>query len=240
MKITRVFIIVLVTFLFTGKSYGQTAGEVMDKYFSAIGGKEKISQIKSFYTEGKMEMMGMEVKSKTTVLNGKGWRQDIDMMGQNQITSLNEKTGWLSLPMQGSAAPTDMPADIYDKAKSKMIVGDPLVNYQANGNKVELAGNEAIGSINAIKLKMVKPDNTFDTYYFDPASFLLIRSVQKENMRGQEVEMTVNYSNYKDAGKGYMYPFTTETDMGNGMKVVVTIVVAEVDKAVDPAIFNKP
>ncbi|MEI7424339.1 MAG: hypothetical protein WCK18_19715 [Prolixibacteraceae bacterium] len=240
MKITRIFIFVLAAYLFAGKLYGQTAGEVIEKYLSAIGGKEKISNIKSFYFEGKMQVMGMEVKSKTTVLNGMGWRQEIDMMSQNQITCLNEKGGWLSLPLQGSAAPTDMPADIYNKAKSKMIVGDPFVNYQANDNKVELAGNEAIGGINAIKLKMVKQDNNFDTYYFDPASFFLIRSIQKENMRGQEVEITMNYSNYKDAGKGYMYPFTTESDMGNGMKVVTSILVAEVDKAVDPAIFNKP
>ena len=47
----RIFILVLVAFLSVGKSNGQTAGEVIDKYLSAIGGKEKIIQIKSFYTE---------------------------------------------------------------------------------------------------------------------------------------------------------------------------------------------
>jgi hypothetical protein len=37
-----------------------------------------------------------------------------------------------------------------------------------------------------------------------------------------------------------MIPFTTETELGNGMKMVGTVLLAEVDKAVDPAIFNKP
>lgn len=87
---------------------------------------------------------------------------------------------------------------------------------------------------------MIKADNTFTTCYFDQADFHLIRTVQKANVRGQEVEMTLNYSNYKEAGNGYIIPFTTETDMGNGMKVVGTILTAEVGKAVDPAIFNKP
>jgi hypothetical protein len=240
MKITRIFIIVLVAFCLTGKSYGQTAGEVIDKYLSAIGGKEKITHIKSFYTEGKMEVMGMEVKNKTTVLNGKGMRQETDMMSQIQVTCLNENGGWLTNPMQGSAAPTDMPAEVYNMMKSQLTVGAPFVNYQANESKVELAGNETIGTVNAIKIKMTKADNTFTTSCFDPASFLLIRTVQKTNMRGQEVEVTVNYSNYKDAGNGYMIPFTTETELGNGMKMVGTVLLAEVDKAVDPAIFNKP
>jgi hypothetical protein len=240
MKIIRIFFLVLVAFLSVGKSNGQTAGEVIDKYLSAIGGKEKIIQIKSLYTEGKMEVMGQEVKNKTTVLNGKGWRQEIEMMSQVQVSSLNEKGGWLSNPMQGSATPTDMPAEIYNMTKNKMTIGDPFVNYQANDNKVELAGNETIGSLNALKIKMIKADNTITTFYFDPTTYLLIRTVLKANMRGQEVEMTLNYSNYKEAGNGYIIPFTTETDMGNGMKIVGTITAAEVDKAVDPAIFNKP
>jgi hypothetical protein len=240
MKIIRIFILALVAFLSVGKSNGQTAGEVIDKYLSAIGGKEKIIQIKSFYTEGQMQVMGMEGKIKTTVLNGKGYRQETEMMSQVQVSSLNEKGGWLTNPMQGSTAPTDMPAEIYNMYKNKMTVGDPFVNYQANDYKIELAGNETIGSLNAIKIKMIKADNSITTCYFDPATFLLIRTVVKANMRGQEVEMAINYSNYKEAGNGYIIPFTTETDMGNGMNVVNTITAAEVDKAVDPVIFNKP
>ncbi len=240
MKIIRIFMIVFVAFLSAGKSNGQTAGEVIDKYLSAIGGKEKIIQIKSFYTEGKMEVMGMEGKIKTTILNGKGYRQETEMMSQIQVTCLNEKGGWLTNPFQGSTAPNDMPAEIYNMSKSKLIVGDPFVNYQASDVKVELAGNETIGSVNAIKIKMIKADNSFTTFYFDPTTFFLIRLVQKISMQGQEAEMVLNYSNYKEAGKGYIVPFSTETDMGNGMKVVGTILTAEVDKAVDPAIFNKP
>jgi hypothetical protein len=240
MKIIKISIIVFVAFLSIGKSNGQTAGEVIDKYLSAIGGKEKVSQIKSFYTEGKMEVMGMEGKIKTTILNGKGMRQETDMMGQTQVTCLNEKGGWVTNPFQGNSAPTDMPAEVYDMMRNQITIAAPFVNFQANNMTVESAGNEAIGAVNTIKVKMIKADNTFTTCYFDQTNFRLIRTVQKANVRGQEVEMTLNYSNYKDAGNGYTIPFTTETDMGNGMKVVGTILTAEVDKAVDPSIFNKP
>jgi hypothetical protein len=187
-----------------------------------------------------MAVMGMEGKIKTTVLNGKGMKQETEMMSQVQVTCINEQGGWMSNPIQGSATPTDMPAEVYNMMKSQMTVGAPLVNYQANDNKIESAGNETIGSVNTIKIKMVKADNTYSIFYFDAATFLLVRTVQKANMRGQEVEMTLNYSDYKEAGNGYIIPFKTETDMGNGMKVVGTIQLAEVDKAVDPAIFNKP
>jgi hypothetical protein len=240
MKFTRIFIIVFIALFSTGISNGQTAGEVIDKYLNAIGGKEKVSKIKSFYTEGKMEVMGMQGIVKTTVLNGKGMKQETEMMSQVQVSCLNEKGGWITNPFQGSTAATDMPAEVYDMMKSQITIGAPYINYLANNMKVELAGNETIGSINAVKIKMVKADNSFTNCYFDATSVLLIRTVQKINARGQEVEMAVNYSNYKDSGNGYLIPFTTETEMGNGMKVVGTITAAEVDKAVDPAIFNKP
>lgn len=119
MKIIRIFIIVFVAFLSVGKSNGQTAGEVIDKYLSAIGGKEKIIHITSFYTEGKMEVMGVEGKIKTTILNGKGMRQETEMMGQTQVTCLNEKGGWVTNPFQGNTAPTDMPAEVYDMMKNQ-------------------------------------------------------------------------------------------------------------------------
>lgn len=236
----RILLLAIITFSLAGKAFAQNPAEVIDKYLKAIGGKEKISQIKSLYTESTMAVMSMEGKTRTTIVNGKGMKQETEMMSQIQTTCISENGGWATNPFQGSTTPIDIPAEQYNLLKSQITIGAPFINYQSNNMKVESAGNEAVGSVNAVKIKMIKPDNTFLAYYFDPSTFYLIKSTAKLSMQGQEIEMSMNFLNYRDAGNGYMVPFTTETEMGNGMKVVSTTQKVEVDKPVDPAIFNKP
>ena len=56
---------------------GQSADEIINKYIQSIGGKDKLSKINSLYIESKMEVMGMEFGSKSTTLNGKGFKTEI-------------------------------------------------------------------------------------------------------------------------------------------------------------------
>jgi len=239
MKTYKIFVLAIITFFCVGKSQGQTAEEVIGKYINAIGGKEKISQISSLYTESKMAVMGMEIPSKTTILNGKGMKQEMEVMGSSSITCCTDKGGWSINPMAGGSDPVDMPAEQYNMAKSQMQIGAPFINYIESGLKVELLGKEQVGSSAAFKIKLTRPDNSFSTYYFDSNTYYLIKSVQKGNMQGQEVEMENLYSNFKKLDFGYTMPFTTKLNTGQ-MEMESTVTKAEVNNPVDPAIFNKP
>lgn len=240
MKSFRFLLTIALVFLGAVQTIGQTADEVIDKYLKAIGGKENISQIKSFYTEGKMAVMGMEATTKVTVLNGVGLRQESEMMNTTSISSLSEKGGWSINPQTGSPNAVDMTPEQFNAMKGQMVLGAPFINLQSTGTKAEIAGTENIDGINATKILLTKTDNTTSAYYFDTMTNLLIRSDQKMKMRGQEVDTVISFSDYKDAGNGYSVPFKTEVRVGEVFKMVTTITKAEINKAVDPAIFNKP
>lgn len=240
MKTFRILMTIVIAMMCVGKSNGQTAEEVVDKYLKAIGGKENISQLKSFYTEGKMAVMGMEASTKVTILNGVGLRQESEMMNTTSVSCLTEKGGWSINPQSGSSNAVEMTPDQYNSMKGQLVLGAPFINLQASGTKAEVAGTENLDGVNVTKVILTKSDNSTSVYYFDTLTNLLIRSEQKMKMRGQEVDTIINLSDYKDAGNGYTIPFTTEVKVGEVFKMVTTITKAEVNKAVDPAIFNKP
>lgn len=217
----------------------QTADEVIAKYVNAMGGKEQLSKINSLYTESKADIMGMESIQKTTILNGKGYKTEMEIMGSVITTCVNETGGWAINPMAGSDAAEEMPAAQYNQAKDQLYIGAPFTVWPEKGYKAELLGNEAIGSVNAIKVKLTAPDNTSAVYFFDPGTGYLVKSVSQGDMQGQMVENVATYSDYRQVD-GYTLPYKTTINMGGMFELANEVIKVEVNKPVDPAIFAKP
>ena len=217
----------------------QSADAVIAKYVKAIGGKEQLSKIKSLYTESKADIMGMTSVQKTTVLNGVGYKMEMDIMGSTMTTCINENGGWSINPMMGSGSAEDLAEAQYNEAKNQIFIGAPFTVWDEKGYKAELLGNEAVGSANAAKVMLTAPDSTSAIYYFDTDSGLLIKSVAQGDMQGQQVESTTIYSDYKEVD-GYTLPYKVTISMGSMFEMTNEVTKVEVNKTVDPAIFEKP
>lgn len=216
----------------------QTADEIISKHIDAMGGKEKLSQITSVYVESGTEVMGNESSTKTTILNGKGFRSESDFNGQQIVQVVTDKGGWAINPFAGSDVATELPADQYKAGEDQVYVA-PLLNYAAKGAKVELLGKEKVGTVDAYKIKYTNKDNAETTYYIDPSTYYIIQAVKKGNAMGQEITVTVGFSDYKKNDSGFLYPYTTNIDMGQ-FALKVNAKKVEVNKPVDPSIFEMP
>jgi hypothetical protein len=104
MKSLKAISFFTVLLLFGVSISAQTADEVIAKYVKAMGGKEQLARITSVYTESKADIMGMESVQKTTILNGKGYKTEIEIMGSVITTCITETGGWSINPMQGSGS----------------------------------------------------------------------------------------------------------------------------------------
>ena len=100
MKSIKFFLLALAA-IATSSMYAQTVDEVITKHIDAIGGKEKLSQVKSVYTENSMEVMGNAVAQKEYLLEGKGFKSEVEFNGSNIIQCVTDKGGWLINPMMG-------------------------------------------------------------------------------------------------------------------------------------------
>ena len=239
MKTIKAILFFTALTLYTASVSAQTADAVIAKYVKALGGKEQLSKITSLYTESKADIMGMESVQKTTVLNGVGYKMEMEIMGSTMVTCINENGGWSINPMMGSGAAEDLPEAQYTEAKNQIFIGAPFTVWDEKGYKAELLGTEAVGSANAIKVKLTAPDSTSAVYYFDSGTDLLIKSVAQGDMQGQQVENTTTYSDYKEVD-GYTLPYKVTISMGGMFEMTNEVTKVEVNQPVDTAIFAKP
>ena len=240
MKTYRSFAIAFFALICSVAASAQTADEIISKYVQAIGGKELLTKITSVYTESTIDVMGTQGPVKSTTLNGKGMKQEIDVMGSLMVTCYTEKGGWSINPMTGATSPEDMPEAQYNSGKDQITVGAPFINYTEKGYKAELVGNEAVGSVNAYKIKLTAADSTSSTYYFDPTTFYLVKSVQMMEMQGQMIDNEITYSDYKQT-EGYAVPYKMEMNIGGGQfQMAMAVTKVELNKPVDETIFSKP
>ena len=214
--------------------HAQTVDEVINKHIEAIGGKEKLGQVKSVYFESSMEVMGNSAPQKEYLVEGKGYKSEVDFNGMNIVNCLTDKGGWLINPMAGGADAQAMPDALYKAGRSQIFLNGGLYDYASKGYKAELAGKEG----DAFKVKL--SDAGGDTYYYiDSKTYLLSKSIVKSEMMGQPVDVTTTYSDYKKTDFGVMVPYAKNIDMGM-FQLAQKVDKVQVNKEIDMKIFDMP
>ncbi|MDP4148022.1 MAG: hypothetical protein Q8927_06130 [Bacteroidota bacterium] len=230
-------ILSLIAFLTVGSLKAQTADDVINKYVNALGGKDLIAGIKTLYEEGSMQFGGTEMPSTTYIVNGKAFKSVVDFNGQEivQVVTL-DKGGWVINPAMGQTTATAMPEEQTKIFKMSMDVGGPLLNYAAKGNKVELVGKDTTAGGVAYKLKMTTRDGFSVMIYIDSKTYYLVKTVAEVPGQG---ESTTTFSDHKKTDYGLVVPYTAEISNPQ-FQLVITQKKVEVNKTIDPAIFDMP
>jgi hypothetical protein len=210
----------------------QTADDIVNKYTTAVGGKDAISGVKSLILESSVAVMGNDMPSTTTIVVGKGYKNESDFQGTKIIQCVSDKGGWVVNPMAGAATPTAMTDDQVKAGKVQLQI-DPLSNYVANGYKVELLGKDSAD----YKLKMTGTGVDV-TYYINMKTYLIDKAVSK-SASADGGETTINFSDYRKTDAGIMYPYAESLDLPN-FSLAITIKKITVNPTIDPTAFDMP
>lgn len=217
-------------------SKAQTADEIVNKYVDAMGGKDKLGQIKTVYVANTTQAMGNEGPSTTQIIDGKAFRLDYEINGQKTTQVYTDKGGWQINPFMGATTAQPIPEEMYKQSKGQLYFTGPLYNYAAKGNKVELLGKDG----NAYKLKITNTDSVETIAYIDAATYYLTKITRQTNFMGNSMELTVSFSNFKKTDFGITIPYTTEINYGGQFSVTNNITKIEFNKTIDPAVFEMP
>ncbi|HEY6505696.1 MAG TPA: hypothetical protein VIZ28_17090 [Chitinophagaceae bacterium] len=228
------FLLLTTALLFATALPAQTVDEIVAKHIEAIGGKEKLSQAKSLYTENSMDIMGNQAPVTEYLVDGKGFKSETDFNGAKIINCYTDKGGWSVNPMAGVTDAQPMPDEMYSAGKSSIYIGGVLADYAAKGNKVELLGKED----NNYKLK-VTTGNSESIYFIDASSYYITKTTAKGEMMGQPTEIVVTFSEHKKTDFGIVLPYTRSVDFGT-FAFSLKVNKVEVNKEIDPKIFELP
>ena len=95
--------------------------------------------------------------------------------------------------------------EIAEAIENKGII--PQIFYKDAGYKLDYSGTEKVGSNDAYKVTVTSPSGKKSTEYYDVHTGYLVKNNRTRKANGQEVEQSIEYSNYKKVGN-IMFPFT--------------------------------
>lgn len=238
MKTLKTGAFILLSTLSIGSTQAQNVDEVLAKYVDALGGKNILNSIKTVYVESSIDIMGNEAPCTTYILNGKGYKNELDFNGTKIIQCITDKGGWAINPMAGSATATAIPEDQVKASQAQLQVGGPLYEYAAKGNKVEMIGKDTGTAGTSYKIRLTAGAVDI-TYYIDAISYHINKAVSKFSVNGQDIESTASFSDYRKTDFGYTMAFSQKVELPQ-MTLNITNKKVEVNKTVDPAIFEMP
>jgi len=234
MKKVTIGLLTLAALINVQSTKAQTADEIIGKYETALGGKEKLLAIKSVKMVGNLNVQGMDVGVTTTALNGVGSRNDISVPGMGEgFQVVNATKGWDFMPFMGQANPEEISADQAKASQGLLDLQGVLVNYKEKGSQVELLGKEKVDTAECYKLKVTNKQGVVSTLYIDATTYYRVKNITKMKTANGDADVETGYGDFKKTADGYVFPFSQTMERG-------TIVFSSIDvnKPVDEKIFT--
>jgi len=236
-KILALTLVLLIFSAFTASS--QTLDDILNKYYEARGGYEKVKSVKSMKTTGKQMVQGMEVPFIIQQKRPNLLRIEATLQEQTIIQGYDGETAWMINPLTGSNDPQTLPEEQAKNIIEQADIDGYLVDYKEKGHTVELIGEEDVEGTAAYKLKVNLKNGDIRYNYLDAEYFLELKVIAKIKRQDTEIEAVTYYSDYKEVD-GMMMAHSFETKRGGTTVSQIAVDNIELNVEMDDAIFKIP
>jgi len=182
---------------------GLTGQAVLNKYIEAIGGADKLKEVKSLFTKATGSMAGQNLDLIVKATNIGQRAMEIQMMGTTVNKQVvNKDSGYME--MQGQRM--DLEGEMLKAAKLEAILFPELQYVKA---QVEISGVENINGKKAYRIAL----SSGKTAFYDAETGVKVQEVTDLEMNGQSVSTTISLGDYKEVS-GILFPHTLSQTVG--------------------------
>lgn len=185
-----------------------TADAVLDKYFAAVGGKEKLRTIQDMTTAAITDIQGRTLEMETKLKMPNKYKQVSYMMG-NEAGGATYDGSTLSRSMRGQQTTKQGKEAMMEFLQSHPF---PELYYDTLGVEKKLVGVEKVDDKDAYKIQYTADGKDWFDYFDTQTGLKVKRTATIESPRGK-METDVRFGNYKEVN-GIKFPFTRSQKMG--------------------------
>ena len=170
-------------------------------------------------------------------------RFEITSNEQHFLRIFDGTRGWRIRPgANGGPEAKPFSPEEADFARSEFVIDGPLIDYEAKGVTLKLAGVNEIDGRKAYQLELQLPSGASRRVWIDTETFLEVRADRPStNPVAKGVPVSVYYRDYRDVD-GVLIPMTIETRSSAGdsrsQKLVITKVT--LNPSIPDISFSKP
>lgn len=208
----------------------QKAKEVIERYLTAIGGREALSNIEDRTTIMRGSAMG---QSLTMIVKQKApnkMRQEVKAGGMDQLIVFDGEKGVMKV--------ADQKSDITGKELEQLKIEatlNILLDPESFGIKISYEGEEKISDVSLNKIKFILPSGIRWFEYYDIETGLKAKEEKEMQTRMGLIQQTVNYDNYTEVD-GIKYPFKITQSVA-GQTIDVTVSSVKINKGLSDDLF---
>ena len=217
-----------------------TLGEILAKYYAAIGGLGGWQSINTLVIKGTILSQHREITTTAEYMRPDKCRVTYMIGGKLVVQAYNGETGW-----QQSALSENIASEVLDASRTVYLrdrcgIESPLLDYEKKNVKVTLEGKDIVDGKDAYKIKVTYTSGNFQYYLLNTLSFLPVKTVGFYTVGGQEVVMMTRFKEYKRVGN-ILVPFKLAIEKkGNAPREEYVVESVTPNAPINPPIFNMP
>ena len=218
------------------------ADSLIARHVQARGGEAALKAIRTLDMRGTMRPAGFnaDLGYSEVITRPGSVRIEATLQGMTPIQAYDGHTGWQIQPFQGRKDPEALSADDTKSLQEEADFEDALVDYKAKGSTVDDLGQVDVdgGPTYALRVNLKNGDQ--ETFYLDPDSYLTVRVVTRQVVRGAETLSETDYGDYEKVD-GVYFPFEVDSGRRGSTELQrITYKDIRANAVVSPAVFQQP
>ena len=236
--LTKLLLTTTVLGLASTASMAMGLDEVIAKHIEARGGEQAWEAIQTMKMTGSYTAFSQV--SDFTLYRQRDHKYLLDSLhnGKTVIVGYDDQTLWWDNHwIKPGARPVMGEADVQALVRD-VDFASPLFDYAERGFELEMLGETEFEGMPAIGIKLTRPDESVETWYLDPETYLEFARESPGSDFGTPMPATTFYDDFREVG-GIKVPYLVETQWYTRDRVM-RVDKVELNVEIEDAMFAMP